>query len=598
MDANSAEFEAILKDIERANSTGTSNTNNDDQGWKTVSYKKSRRKTTNKSPENYADHGSGADDVFRSIEQQSEGRRRRVIESQKAAAAAIDAAVADGGHVRVSGNDGEEDGSDVENLAGVESGRGEAKKSKLKKLKKPKVTVAEAAAKINDSDLAVFLADITESYESQPDIRLMRFADYFGRAFASVNASQFPWMKALKGASVDKMVDIPLSHISEDVYRTSADWLNHQPVEALGSFVLWSLDGIIADMALHQGAIKGSKKVVQQAPSKSQVAIFVVLAMVLRCKPDVLISLLSIIKESSKYQGTEKLPVLLWTITQACQGDLIVGLFMWVHLLLPILSSKSGCNPQSRDLILQLVERIVSSSKARTILVNGAVRKGERLVPPAALELLMGVTFPVPTARHKATERFEAAYPLLKEVALAVAPGSKAMKQLTQQLLPIVAKAAGQGNNAALASEGSNIFLWCLSQSPDCYKQWDDIYLDNLEASIVVLRKLSDEWMIHSVKHSSLEPLKAALKSFCDKNQAALTNGDGTHEALLKEAEKQCKILLAKFSGGHRCLKATAFLTITMAVGVGLIVKDPQFWNLKEMVDFDIFRAFTSLSHH
>ncbi|KVH92095.1 hypothetical protein Ccrd_005872 [Cynara cardunculus var. scolymus] len=529
MDANSAEFEAILKDIERANSTGTSNTNNDDQGWKTVSYKKSRRKTTNKSPENYADHGSGADDVFRSIEQQSEGRRRRVIESQKAAAAAIDAAVADGGHVRVSGNDGEEDGSDVENLAGVESGRGEAKKSKLKKLKKPKVTVAEAAAKINDSDLAVFLADITESYESQPDIRLMRFADYFGRAFASVNASQFPWMKALKGASVDKMVDIPLSHISEDVYRTSADWLNHQPVEALGSFVLWSLDGIIADMALHQGAIKGSKKVVQQAPSKSQVAIFVVLAMVLRCKPDVLISLLSIIKESSKYQGTEKLPVLLWTITQACQGDLIVGLFMWVHLLLPILSSKSGCNPQSRDLILQLVER-----------------KGERLVPPAALELLMGVTFPVPTARHKATERFEAAYPLLKEVALAVAPGSKAMKQLTQQLLPI-----------------------------------DDIYLDNLEASIVVLRKLSDEWMIHSVKHSSLEPLKAALKSFCDK--AALTNGDGTHEALLKEAEKQCKILLAKFSGGHRCLKATAFLTITMAVGVGLIVKDPQFWNLKEM---------------
>ncbi|KAI3668957.1 hypothetical protein L6452_40174 [Arctium lappa] len=592
MDANSAEFEAILKDIERANSSGTSNTNNDDQGWKTVSYKKSRRKPTNKAPENHADHGSGADDVFRSIEQQSEGRRRRVIESQKAAAAAIDAAAADDGIVHVSGNDGEEDGSDVENLAGVE-----AKKSKPKKLKKPKVTVAEAAAKINDSDLAVFLADITESYESQPDIRLMRFADYFGRAFASVNASQFPWMKSLKEASVEKMVDIPLSNISEDVYRTSVDWLNHQPVDALGSFVVWSLDSIIADMALHQGAIKGSKKVVQQAPSKSQVAIFVVLAMVLRRKPDVLISLLSIIKESSKYQGPEKLPVLLWTITQACQGDLIVGLFMWVHLLLPIVSSKSGCNPQSRDLILQLVERIVSSPKARTILVNGAVRKGERLVPPPALELLMGATFPAPTARVKATERFEAAYPLLKEVALAVAPGSKAMKQLTQQLLPIAAKAAGQGNTA-LASEGSNIFLWCLSQSPDCYKQWDDIYLDNLEASVVVLRKLSDEWMIHSVKHSSLEPLKAAFKSFRDKNEAALTNGDGAHEALLKEAEKQCKILLAKFSRGHRCLKATALLAITMAVGVGFIINDPRFWNLKEMVDFDLVRAFTSLSHH
>ncbi|KAM3204683.1 hypothetical protein P3L10_028093 [Capsicum annuum] len=43
--------------------------------------------------------------------------------------------------------------------------------------------------------------------------------------------------------------------------------------------------------------------------------------------------------------------------TEACQGDLIVGLFMWVHLLLPMLSSKVSSNPQTRDLILQLAER-------------------------------------------------------------------------------------------------------------------------------------------------------------------------------------------------------------------------------------------------
>lgn len=159
MDANSAEFEAILKEIERANSSSTSYTKNDDQEWKTVSYKKSRRKPTNKAPENYTDHGSGNGNVFRSIEQQSEDRRRRVVESQKAAAAAIDAA-ADDAPLRA-GDDGDEDGSDVDNLAGRESGKGEVKKSKPKKLKKPKVTVAEAASKINDSDLAVFLVDIT-----------------------------------------------------------------------------------------------------------------------------------------------------------------------------------------------------------------------------------------------------------------------------------------------------------------------------------------------------------------------------------------------------------------------------------------------------
>lgn len=64
---------------------------------------------------------------------------------------------------------------------------------------------------------------------------------------------------------------IPLSHIPEDVYKMSVDWLNQRSFDALGSFVLWSLDGILADLASHQGAGKSSKKVVQQASRKSQV---------------------------------------------------------------------------------------------------------------------------------------------------------------------------------------------------------------------------------------------------------------------------------------------------------------------------------------
>lgn len=66
---------------------------------------------------------------------------------------------------------------------------------------------------------------------------------------------------------------IPLSHISEDVYKTSVDWISGRSSEALGSFVLWSLDSILTDLASHQGTVKGSKKVIQQAPSKSQVTI-------------------------------------------------------------------------------------------------------------------------------------------------------------------------------------------------------------------------------------------------------------------------------------------------------------------------------------
>lgn len=50
-----------------------------------------------------------------------------------------------------------------------------------------------------------------------------------------------------------------------------------------------------------------------------QVAIFSVLAMVLRRKPDVLISLLPTLQENSKYKGQDKLPLIVWMIAQVSQ---------------------------------------------------------------------------------------------------------------------------------------------------------------------------------------------------------------------------------------------------------------------------------------
>jgi hypothetical protein len=39
---------------------------------------------------------------------------------------------------------------------------------------------------------------------------MMRFADYFGRAFSSVTASQFPWVKLFRESPVTKIVDVSL----------------------------------------------------------------------------------------------------------------------------------------------------------------------------------------------------------------------------------------------------------------------------------------------------------------------------------------------------------------------------------------------------
>lgn len=43
------------------------------------------------------------------------------------------------------------------------------------------------------------------------------------------------------------------------------------------------------------------------------------------------------------------------------------------------------------------------------------------------------------------------------------------------------------------------------------------LYLDNLDASVAVLRKLSNEWKEHSAKHSTVDPLRETLKSFRQK---------------------------------------------------------------------------------
>lgn len=70
---------------------------------------------------------------------------------------------------------------------------------------------------------------------------------------------------------------IPLLHISEDIYKISTDWIGRRSFEALGAFVLWLLDSILADLTSHQGVVKGSKKVAQQSSSKSQVPFVIIL---------------------------------------------------------------------------------------------------------------------------------------------------------------------------------------------------------------------------------------------------------------------------------------------------------------------------------
>lgn len=257
-----------------------------------------------------------------------------------------------------------------------------------------------------------------------------------------------------------------------------------------------------------------------------------------------------------------------WITVQASEGDITAGFYLWAHHLLPLLGEKSGSNPKTRDLVLQVVERILTAPNARKILSRGAVRNGDRLIPPSAFEQLLRVTFPAPSARVKATERFEAIYPTLIYVALYDSPRSEEVKRLSQQIQPLVMKLAGEAI-PDLSEEASKIFIWCLIRTPDCYNHWGKMYASNVRASVLILRRLRLFLKILSPNLSDYSTLRDTLKSFRQKNKKArVDGGDPDHLAIVKEADKYCSELLTiTFKEMYCWIAIIIFCVIWMALG-------------------------------
>ncbi|KAF3572760.1 hypothetical protein F2Q69_00060477 [Brassica cretica] len=102
---------------------------------------------------------------------------------------------------------------------------------------------------------------------------------------------------------------VPLSHIPQSIYGTIRNWMNLPPVEVkyFSAFILRAFDQILLDLEAQQGG---------GDDSKSQVGMFVALAIVLRCKPEALTSVLPTLREDPKYQGHDKLSLTVWMISQ------------------------------------------------------------------------------------------------------------------------------------------------------------------------------------------------------------------------------------------------------------------------------------------
>ncbi|KAF2557233.1 hypothetical protein F2Q68_00013027 [Brassica cretica] len=132
------------------------------------------------------------------------------------------------------------------------------------------------------------------------DLRRTRptISDEFGYLQALSGVS-FPCVKMFnESPNWSTLIDVPLFHISQSIYGTTHNWMNLPPVEVLyfSVFILCAFDQILLDLEAQQGG---------GDDSKSQVGMFVALAIVLRCKPEALTSVLPTLREDPKYQGGE-----------------------------------------------------------------------------------------------------------------------------------------------------------------------------------------------------------------------------------------------------------------------------------------------------
>ncbi|CAI5494587.1 unnamed protein product [Closterium sp. Naga37s-1] len=487
----------------------------ENHGWQKVTNVKKQRRQEQKESKKPSTAGKSAggkgsigQSVFSSLEDESKQRRARI----EARAAAAEAAEREAERAEYDADDDDDDDEEREAKAPAA-----AEPKKPKKPKKPKVTVLEAATAIKVDELSAFLIEISDSFAGMPDVQLMRCADFFARAFSAVLPSQLNLPKIIRDSSLAKALDLPWNDIPEEVRTTASEWLAERPADALAKFLVTLVRSALEDV-LPVGKVAKGTAAQPLTPPKAKVGMLVLLVLLLRRRPDVMLQAADSIRTDPGCLGQDRLPVLAWMYGQVAVVDLVSGMALLVSNLMPFTSGKQG-SPVGRDVTLTYFQTVLlrgNERKARAVLLNGAFRKGERLVPYSTLDQFLRLAFPPASARTKATDRFTALYPLLKDITLAGSGRTKSTKAVATMLLPLMFRAAGE-EPEALAQEASSLFVWCLAENPDCYLQWERHHAEDHATSTLVLTSVLRSWPTVKTQLAPFDPLRKFLASIRKK---------------------------------------------------------------------------------
>ncbi|XP_023638791.1 uncharacterized protein LOC17887195 isoform X2 [Capsella rubella] len=155
---------------------------------------------------------------------------------------------------------------------------------------------------------------------------------------------------------------------------------------------------------------------------------------------------------------------------------------------------------------------------------------------------------------------------------LSPSPGSKAWKQIIRKIFTLSLKLAGEAN-PVLAKEAITIAIWSLTENVDCWKSWDNLYKENVEASVALLKRLVEEWKDHSLKllssPSDTFTLGQTMKSIMLQNKNAIAGGSA-FGSLYQEADKSCEVISWRLSPVRSTLKDTASTAVVVVASVFL----------------------------
>eukprot|EP00879_Flechtneria_rotunda_P009066 GHRR01009493.1.p1 GENE.GHRR01009493.1~~GHRR01009493.1.p1 ORF type:complete len:508 (+),score=247.18 GHRR01009493.1:366-1889(+) len=195
--------------------------------------------------------------------------------------------------------------------------------------KKPKVSVAQVAQGLDISALQGFIAEAQQRYSTNEVAQVKAITD---RLLTALKEASWELNKLVTTKGIDAATAQPLSDIPHALTNALTSFIAGISEDALMQVVVPLVNAVITEAAAAAGGGGASAG----GTGKGKAGLSVMLAVVLRTRPQVLVQASSALRLAGKQlSGAGRLPLLLWVTNQAAAADPTVGVAVWVRLLLP-----------------------------------------------------------------------------------------------------------------------------------------------------------------------------------------------------------------------------------------------------------------------